>query len=293
MVPPCSELLGSLCSSKCSPAALVSPWYQSSTGLRSSGPLQGEAASGHQRMSDPPGMPCPIQHSHGFSAWLCSQAAVRSSSLYPTRGTGFTPTSGPYLAELSPMKAICSSIIWEGGKAKAAPFWGKPIKADAGCLLQHFAPSWWYSLLLTVTPTGQCSILHTTQNILGLGETGLLFPVQLEMTGYQIAHKWSCYWFVELQRRWRSRKSSIPHGPWVTTAVWLELSEACRNLISKSKPLGSLSPSPLQSINCSKIAHHIQNCTVLHCNCSSLRVISIMKPASLRVLCCYGFAPLQ
>lgn len=139
----------------------------------------------------------------------------------------------------------------------------------------------------------QCSILHTTQNILGLGETGLLFPVQLEMTGYQIAHKWSCYWFVELQRRWRSRKSSIPHGPWVTTAVWLELSEACRNLISKSKPLGSLSPSPLQSMNCSKIAHHIQNCTVLHCNCFSLRVISIMKPASLRVLCCYGFASLQ
>lgn len=46
MVPPCSEPLGILSSSKNSPAALASLCYQSSTGLGGSGPLQGEAATG-------------------------------------------------------------------------------------------------------------------------------------------------------------------------------------------------------------------------------------------------------
>lgn len=59
------------------------------------------------RMSDPPGMPCPTQHSHQLPAWLWSPEAVRSSSLYPTRDTGFSPASGPRLAELCPPWGFC------------------------------------------------------------------------------------------------------------------------------------------------------------------------------------------
>jgi len=141
MVPPCSELVGSLSGSKHSPAALAPLRYQSGTGLAGSGPWQGDAAAGRRcsraSTSDP-----------SYPAQPPTYSQVRSSSLYSTRGTGFTPTSGPHLAELSPPRDICSSVFVKQAKAalREAPERGCWLSLALVCILHPAGAAACYSL---------------------------------------------------------------------------------------------------------------------------------------------------
>lgn len=130
--------------------------------LRGSAPPQGEAAAECHSIPDLSGMSCGTQNSCQLTVWLWSQAAVRTSSLYSMRCTGFAPTSCPHFSELSCLWGVCSSIFVKEAvalrKGHKCGFW---LPRAVACILH---PAQTISALLIVTPRQQCGILYGAQN---------------------------------------------------------------------------------------------------------------------------------